>query len=59
MQVFVANAHNDVPFWALRLIDPTLAPAGVLRLVEPPNADLDTYRSRWLAAIGPAQGMPR
>ena len=59
MQVFVANAHNDVPFGALRLIDPTLVPTGVLRLGGPLDADLDTYRSRWLAAIGPAQGMPQ
>jgi len=50
-QVFVANAHNDVSFGALRLIDPTLHPSGGLALVEPLDADLDTYRNRWLAAM--------
>lgn len=50
-QVFVANAHNDVSFGALRLIDPALMPGGALRRVEPLDGDLDTYRSQWLAAI--------
>ena len=50
-QVFVANAHNDVSFGALRLIDPALTPAGALRLIEPLDGDLETYRSRWLAEI--------
>ena len=50
-QVYVANAHNDVSFGALRLIDPTLHPSGGLALVEPLDADLDTYRNRWLAAM--------
>ncbi|NBC36500.1 carbohydrate kinase [Novosphingobium sp. FSY-8] len=50
-QVFVANAHNDVSFGALRLIDPGLTPAGDLRRIEPLDADLDTYRNRWLAAL--------
>jgi len=54
-QVFVANAHNDVSFGALRLIDPTLRPDGSLRVVEPLDADLDTYRCRWLVAIDGAQ----
>lgn len=51
-QVFTANAHNDVSFGALRLINPLLKPQGELRLVEPLDGDLDTYRSRWLAEIG-------
>jgi len=50
-RVFVANAHNDVSFGALRLIDPALTPAGALRLIEPLDGDLETCRSRWLAAI--------
>jgi sugar (pentulose or hexulose) kinase len=49
--VYVANAHNDVSFGALRLIDPALTPAGALRRVEPLDTALDTYRNRWLAAI--------
>lgn len=55
-QVFVANAHNDVSFGALRLIDPTLAPAGDLLPVEPLDAGLDTYRNHWLAAIDSGKG---
>jgi sugar (pentulose or hexulose) kinase len=54
-QVFVANAHNDVSFGALRLIDPALVPQGDLRRIEPLDADLDTYRNCWLANVETAQ----
>lgn len=47
MQVFTGPAHNDVSFGALRLIDPGLAPDGALKLVEPLDANLETYRNRW------------
>jgi sugar (pentulose or hexulose) kinase len=46
--VYTANAHSDVSFGALRLIDPHLNPPGELKLVEPLDVDLDAYRSRWL-----------
>jgi len=46
-QVFVANAHNDVSFGALRLIDPQLTPKGELRRVEPLPGDLAGYRAKW------------
>lgn len=49
--VYTANAHNDVSFGALRLIDPTLVPRGELVRVEPLDGDLDTYRNRWHAEI--------
>jgi hypothetical protein len=52
--VHVANAHNDVSFGALRLIDPALAPRGELALVEPLDVDLETYRARWRAEVGVA-----
>lgn len=52
MTVQVANAHNDVSFGALRLIDPTLRPQGELTQVEPLDADLEPYRARWRAEIG-------
>jgi len=51
-QVFVANAHNDVSFGALRLIDPQLKPQGTLVAVAPLDADLGTYRAQWRAAAG-------
>lgn len=50
-QVFVGSAHNDVSFGAIRLIDPALSPEGTLRRIEPLDADLDTYRNRWLARL--------
>lgn len=50
-EVFTANAHNDVSFGALRLITPGLRPRGELVRVQPLDADLDTYRSRWKAEV--------
>ena len=47
MTVFVANAHNDVAFGALRLVEPDVAPAGRLRRVEPLPGDLAAYRAVW------------
>lgn len=51
MQVYVANAHNDVSFGALRLVDPGLRQTEKLRRVEPLETDLSEYRARWHAAI--------
>ena len=51
MAVYTANAHNDVSFGAMRLIDPHLRPQGALRRIQPLDADLQAYRARWLAAI--------
>ncbi|WP_298468910.1 carbohydrate kinase [uncultured Erythrobacter sp.] len=47
MKVYVANAHNDVSFGALRLIDPDIRPKGGLTQVEPLAADLSGYRKAW------------
>ena len=49
--IYTANAHNDVSFGALRLIDPTLVPAGQLVRVVPLEQDLGPYRARWAAEI--------
>lgn len=49
-QLFVANAHNDVSFGALRLVDPQLTPRGELRRVEPLPGDLAAYRAKWRSA---------
>jgi len=46
-KVYVANAHNDVSFGALRLLDPNLQPSSSLRLVAPLEADLAGYKARW------------
>jgi sugar (pentulose or hexulose) kinase len=49
--VYTANAHNDVSFGALRLINPELQPQGELVRVEPLDVDLDGYRNRWLTEM--------
>lgn len=46
-EVYVANAHNDVSFGALRLVKPSLAAQGTLRRVEPLEGDLTGYRAKW------------
>lgn len=47
LQVFVSNAHNDVSYGALRLLDPDLAPQTALRAVTPLDVDLGDYAARW------------
>lgn len=51
LAVYTANAHNDVSFGALRLIDPALAPQGELVRVTSLDADLTAYRKDWLARV--------
>lgn len=51
LDVFVANAHNDVSFGALRLIDPELRPSGDLRRIEPLPHDLSAYAGAWTRRI--------
>lgn len=45
--VYTANAHNDVSFGALRLLDPALRPAGGLTRVAPLEENLRAYRAQW------------
>jgi hypothetical protein len=52
LRVYTANAHNDVSFGALRLLDPKLKPQGELARVEPLDADLTAYRARWHEYLG-------
>jgi len=51
MAVYTANAHNDVSFGALRLVDPSLKPQGSLDRVQPLEDDIASYRAQWLAEI--------
>ncbi len=51
MAVYTANAHNDVSFGALRLIDPALTPQGELTAVKPLDAHLARYREVWRAEL--------
>ena len=53
LAVYTANAHNDVSFGALRLLDPSLRPDGTLVRVDPLPQDLMGYRAAWLAAVKP------
>jgi sugar (pentulose or hexulose) kinase len=46
-EVYVANAHNDVSFGALRLLYPDLQPRTSLERVAALDVDLDAYRSWW------------
>lgn len=46
-KVYVSNAHDDVPYGALRLIHPHLKPASALTPVRPLDISLDGYRARW------------
>lgn len=47
LTVYTANAHNDVSFGALRLINPQFQPDGSLRRVRPLDHDLTDYAARW------------
>ena len=49
--IYVANAHNDVSFGALRLLDPELSPAGALVRVKPLETDLAPYHARWTESV--------
>lgn len=50
-QIYTANAHNDVSFGALRLIDPKLQPEGELTQVTALPGDFNRYRDRWRSAL--------
>jgi sugar (pentulose or hexulose) kinase len=47
MAIYVANAHNDVSYGALRLIYPDLPPPSALQQVKPLAQDIGAYRSLW------------
>ncbi|MCP3732233.1 carbohydrate kinase [Sphingomonas sp. MG17] len=45
--IYRANAHNDVSFGALRLLDPDLKPDVALERIEPLEGDFEAYRAQW------------
>lgn len=49
--IYTANAHNDVSFGALRLINPDLRPAGALVRVAPLAGNIAAYRAAWRTAV--------
>jgi sugar (pentulose or hexulose) kinase len=51
LTVYTANAHNNVSFGALRLINPELQPDGTLNHVLPLDQDLTDYAIRWRALV--------
>jgi sugar (pentulose or hexulose) kinase len=48
-KVFVSHAHNDVPYGALRLIHPALAPSSPLAPIEPLDVDFREFADAWRA----------
>jgi sugar (pentulose or hexulose) kinase len=46
-KVFISNAHDDVPYGALRLLDPSLPPSSPLMPVEPLAVDFSAYVRQW------------
>lgn len=46
-RVYVSNAQDDVPYGALRLLRPDLAPASPLTPIAPLSVDLSGYVRRW------------
>ena len=46
-RVFISNAHDDVPYGALRLLDPSLPPSSPLKPVEPLALDFSEYARQW------------
>jgi sugar (pentulose or hexulose) kinase len=51
LAVYTANAHSDVSFGALRLIDPALIPAGGATRVKPLDQSINDYAARWREAV--------
>ncbi|MDG2005311.1 MAG: FGGY family carbohydrate kinase [Novosphingobium sp.] len=47
MAAFTADAHNEVSFGALRLVDPALRPKSRLQRVAPLPDNLSAYRKSW------------
>jgi len=46
-KVFISNTHDDVPYGALRLLDPSLPPSSPLQPVEPLGVDFGGYARLW------------
>ncbi len=46
-QIYVSNAHNDVSYGALRLIEPMLKPATALTPVAPLEVSIASYAQDW------------
>jgi hypothetical protein len=56
-RVFVSNAHNDVAYGALRLVDPALEPPCALIPVTPLDDDISAYARNWRDRAGKAQAV--
>jgi sugar (pentulose or hexulose) kinase len=55
-RIYVSNAHNDVSYGALRLVDPQLEPSGALTQVAPLDAPLDAYAAQWRRDVERGEG---
>ncbi len=47
MAIYTSDADADVSFGALRLVDPSIKPAGALQKQVPLRVDLITYKNLW------------
>lgn len=45
--IYVSNAHTDVSYGALRLIEQSLKPSSELALVQPLDRDISAYAEQW------------
>jgi sugar (pentulose or hexulose) kinase len=54
-KIYVANAHNDVSYGALRLVYPDLPPPSTLRRIDRLDQDLDAYQARWQERVSQAE----
>ncbi|WP_068072383.1 FGGY-family carbohydrate kinase [Novosphingobium lentum] len=45
--IYASNAHNDVSYGALRLLNPALRPAEPLQRIAPLEVDVTGYRDAW------------
>ena len=58
MRIYRSNAHNDVSYGAIRLVNPALPPPAALERVAPLDVDLEGYRTLWRDEAASAE-LPR
>ena len=54
-RIYVSNAHNDVSYGALRLLNPALRPTSALLPVQPLEVPLAAYREAWRGDVEGAE----
>jgi sugar (pentulose or hexulose) kinase len=54
--IYATNAHNDVSFGALRLVNPALKASGTLNKIAPLAIDLLPYAAAWRHTVAQQEG---